>query len=69
MKKEIVKPIVFAPLSSIKNPAALVQNPGDSLSLRVTKTGRKVAKLCVGGIKRAMVEYPDGSTVETIAYR
>lgn len=69
MKKEIINPISFMPLSAIENPAALVEKPGDYLLLKVTKSGRRVAKLNAGGVKRAMVRYPGGKTVETVAHR
>ena len=69
-KKEITRPINFLPLSQIPNPGALVSEPGDVFMIKVTKTGKKVAKLHVGGVKRAMVQHKPGSkVVETISYK
>lgn len=69
-KKELVKPFTFLPLSQIPNPASLVRDPGDSFSIRVTKSGKKVAKLKAGGVKRAMVQHkPGGKIFETISYQ
>lgn len=68
-KNEVTSPINFLPLSQISNPGSLVNEPGDSFTIKVTPTGKKVAKLHAGGVKRAMVQHKNGGKiVETTSY-
>ncbi len=52
-------------LSKISN--TFLQNPGDELSARVTKTNRQVLKASKdkGKIKYSATRYPNGTVVET----
>ena len=69
MKNEISKPMTPAKLSEIPNPGALVRDPGDMFMIKVTKSGKKVAKLHAQGVKRSLVQHKNGGKiVETIAY-
>lgn len=46
-----------------------VKNPGDKLSLKITPSGYKVAKLQTdgGNVKYSRTQYPNGTVVETKA--
>lgn len=41
--------------------------PGDSMTMRITPSGRKVATVCLnnGAYKYSATEYPNGTIVET----
>lgn len=49
------------------NPLGMLQNPGDNLSARITKTNKKVLKLETnnGNSKYSATQYPNGTVVET----
>ena len=59
-KNEITSPFSFAPLSQISNPGALVKEPGDYFMIKVTKTGKRVAKLRSGNVGRSTVQHKKG---------
>jgi hypothetical protein len=50
---------------------SLLQNPGDEITMKITKTGRKVIKYenKVQHLKRSAVKYQNGRIVETISYQ
>lgn len=51
------------------NPFNLLKKPGDKMSAEITPTGRKVAKIKLGDVKRSKTVYPGGRTVETLSYQ
>lgn len=61
-----MKALVPMTLSQCKNPIALLHDPGDEFSVKITKTGKQVAKLHAGGIKRTRVQHKSGKTVDYV---
>ncbi len=43
----------------------VLKNPGDNLSARITKSGRKVLKIDTEDVKYSATQYSSGTTVET----
>ena len=64
----MTKPIIPLTLSEIKNPKDVLREPGDELSIRITKSNKRVSKLNTKDFKRSKIEYPNGRVVETISY-
>ena len=48
---------------------SILSKRGDSLSARITSTGKQVLKLNISGHKRSAVRYPSGTIVETIVHK
>ena len=65
MSKNPLKPCL---ISENTNVDSYLQQPGDFVTARVTKTNRKVmiASNCFG--KRSITKYPNGKIVETLSY-
>ena len=63
-----IKPIIPVTFSEISNPSDCLQEPGDKLSIEITRTNRRVSKLHTKDFKRSRVEYPNGRTVDIISY-
>lgn len=65
MAKNPLRPCL---LSEVTNADAYLQEPGDYVSARITKTNRKVMTAGNRMGKRSMVKYPNGKVVETLSY-
>lgn len=55
-------------LSTLFDHGGFLQNPGDRVEARVTKTGKKVIKAQIGDKKWSAVQQPSGKIVETRSY-
>ena len=66
MAKKVFKPCL---LSDNTNVDSYLQEPGDYVLAKVTKTRRKVMTASNRFGKRSITQYPNGSTVETISYK
>lgn len=66
MAKNPLKPCLISENSNID---AYLQDPGDYVMAKVTKTNRKVMTASNKFGKRSMTKYPSGTTVETISYK
>lgn len=63
-----INPLKPCLLSEVNNTEAYLQEPGDYVTARVTKTKRKVMVASNRMGKRSLVKYPNGKVVETISY-
>ena len=66
MAKNPLKPCLISENSNVDS---FLQEPGDYVTAKVTKTNRKVMVASNRLGKRSITKYPNGSTVETLSYK